>query len=231
MRVDRSARRSSTGSSTAGTHMGQIAYGDLVGDHRKGRAWAWMGALLLVAAATGCSNGSADPSPPPTAPGSRASTTTTSSAPVAAPSTNAAPTLPAAAQQPTRDGAVAFVRYYIDLYNYAFKSLDPSPLIPISGPDCIFCKSVIQNVSDVRSKQEHTEGGRLVVVGAVASPGTPSQGILVATSVDQEAGKTLKADDTVAGVVAAHRGFAIDTAVHWKDGGWIMLAGDIKDKR
>jgi hypothetical protein len=56
-----------------------------------------------------------------------------------APSEPSAPTLPAAASKPGRSGAKAFVKFYVDLENYARHTGDVDPLRTYSHPKCGGC--------------------------------------------------------------------------------------------
>jgi len=141
-----------------------------------------------------------------------------------------APTLPAEAQHPTPAGAVAFVRYYVDLYNNAFTSFDTQYLRAVSDSRCTFCASVMKNVGDVESKGRRVEGGALVVQAAVASPGEATDGLIVAARIDQEAGRTVDSSGNVATVIAAQANMAMDTAVRW-DGRWVFLDAHLKNSR
>lgn len=65
-------------------------------------------------------------------------------APTAKPSpTVTAPSMPAAAQENTVAGAVAFVEHYIDVFNYASNTGDVKELQKLSDPACKGCTSYI----------------------------------------------------------------------------------------
>lgn len=56
----------------------------------------------------------------------------------------AAPAMPDEARQPSKKGAVAFVKYYIDLLNHAANTGDVKPLKAASDPKCEGCNSYIE---------------------------------------------------------------------------------------
>lgn len=74
---------------------------------------------------------------------------TTSTAP-----TVAAPTMPAQASEDSDEGAAAFVKYYVDVFNYAAATGDVAELSRLSSPDCAGCQSYI-----TLYKQTYASGG------------------------------------------------------------------------
>jgi hypothetical protein len=69
--------------------------------------------------------------------------TTTSATPTATP-----PTMPAQAKEDTPEGAAAFVKHYIDVFNYAASTGDVEELSRLSSPDCEGCQSYIKLYRD-----------------------------------------------------------------------------------
>ncbi|WP_332662819.1 DUF6318 family protein, partial [Aeromicrobium sp.] len=63
---------------------------------------------------------------------------TASATPTATP-----PTMPAQAKEDTPEGAAAFVKHYIDVFNYASNTGDVEELSRLSSPDCKGCQSYI----------------------------------------------------------------------------------------
>ena len=91
--------------------------------------------LLLVSVLTGCGG-----DPPPAAPPAPASPTSTTPTPVAA------PTMPEEATKNTRAGAVAFVKYYVQLINHAQATGDTHGVELVSADACRSCRAFIKNV-------------------------------------------------------------------------------------
>lgn len=69
--------------------------------------------------------------------------TATSATPTATP-----PTMPAQAEEDTPEGAAAFVKHYIDVFNYAASTGDVEELSRLSSPDCKGCQSYIKLYRD-----------------------------------------------------------------------------------
>jgi hypothetical protein len=70
------------------------------------------------------------------------------------------PDLPMPAEARTQDaaGAEAFVRYYMDAYNYALRTLNPTALSDLSS-NCETCHLLIEQVRDVNARGQRYEGG------------------------------------------------------------------------
>jgi Family of unknown function (DUF6318) len=186
-------------------------WGDLDG---RSLRWLWPGpAVVVCLVLVGCSSAASSPAPTVVA------TPTVTPSPSASP----APTLPPEAQQPTQAGAVAFFRYYIDLYNYSFKALDATELKNASDPECVFCESVIENVRETKSKNQSTEGGLLTVIATAPSPGKANTGMIVAARLTQAAGRTTDVTGMTVTTVPPHSNVRMNAGVRWKSGQWILI--------
>ena len=65
-----------------------------------------------------------------------------------------APTKPKQMNENTPEGAAASVGYFLDLYRYAYMTGNTTELTAMSEDRCVFCKSVINNATNL-----HNEGG------------------------------------------------------------------------
>jgi hypothetical protein len=102
-----------------------------------------LGALLLVVATaplTGCGNSPITPGSPKTE---------------KSPKTSAQPTRTPSADVTSKGAEIEAVRHYNDLFNRAFATLDPDPLLAAASPDCTSC----QGTADVITKLDKA-GGR-----------------------------------------------------------------------
>jgi len=113
-------------------------------------------ALLLALAACG-GDPKADPSPTPSTPVSTAPSPTAS-----------APVMPAEASANTKAGAIAFVRYYVELINHLQHYGDDVALRQVSLPTCRSCNSVVRAAKAIYDNGGHVEGGewRITDIGA-----------------------------------------------------------------
>lgn len=177
-----------------------------------GLAAASVGVLLAV---TGCTRG--DPAPTTTTTISGASPTTTS---VALPP----PSLPAAAKAPTAKSAAEFFRYFIELHNYGYGTLDNQPLLAVSTPECDFCKGAAENISRGAANGYRNIGGQLTVTTAIAAPGTPSKGLIVNAVVDQAAGHTEDSEKKTISSIPPRSNVRIDARVVWANSQWQVVA-------
>src|SRR3954452_10390042 len=133
-----------------------------------------VGAVVLLVALAGCGRDpKADPSPSP-------STTTASPA-----STSPAPpALPEAAKANTKAGAIAFVKYYIAIFNQAQRSGLTANLSALSTPSCSDCEAAITGLGRIYGAGGHIDGGDLVLGPATAEHNPIEKTWLVLVRVD-----------------------------------------------
>ena len=93
--------------------------------------------------------------------------TATSATPTATP-----PTMPAQAKEDTPEGAAAFVKHYIDVFNYAASTGDVEELSRLSSPDCGPCtkyaerfKAIYDRGDRISERLWGLHGDELEIVG------------------------------------------------------------------
>jgi hypothetical protein len=179
---------------------------------------AWGVAALIVLAPAACSDAATAPADPPPA----VSVVTPTSSGTASATTTAppAPVLPFAAKQPTRPGAEAFFRYFMDAYNYGYDALDPNPLRAISGTSCSYCANAVRAIEDAKRLNLNFHGGNIVVHAAVAAPGNPATGMIVNAIIDQSTDEIVDAQGTVKGTEPGEQNQRIDAALRWNGTSW-----------
>jgi hypothetical protein len=104
-----------------------------------------LAALLVLAGCGG--DPKADPSPSPSTPS--VSTTPSPTAPV----------MPAAASENTKAGAIAFVRYYIELINHAQATGDVAALESVESAGCESCAKVRTSIAKIYASGGSITGG------------------------------------------------------------------------
>ncbi|MDO4243657.1 MAG: DUF6318 family protein [Actinomyces sp.] len=125
-------------------------------------------------------------------------------------------------------GASQAVGYFLNLYPYVYATGDLAAWREISGDDCIFCSSVIDNVTEL-----HNSGGwsdywqqEITVVSYGYDPSDSSRLVFethIATP-DRTAYSGLPiAPHTVAGGETV-----INVQVYWSEGHWIVEEGDVQ---
>jgi Family of unknown function (DUF6318) len=183
--------------------------------------WAPIVVVLGCLGLTGCSGSDAAPAPTTATTASRSPTSTPSSTPTAT-----APALPAAARAGTRAGAEAFFRYFWDVYNYSYASLDTAPLRAISDPTCKFCTQAADGVESQSREEGRFEGGTVAIKVVVAAPGDPRTGLLINALIDQESSRVLDRDGKLKREIPSDRNVRVDAAVAWDGQGWHLLGID-----
>jgi hypothetical protein len=118
-----------------------------------------VGAVALLLVLAGCGGDpKADPTPPPSPSTSPASTTPS------------APAMPEAAKANTKAGAIAFVRYYVDLINHAQATGDVSGLAGVEAPECASCTKGREYLTGIYAAGGHVTGGTWTIRRAQAAP-------------------------------------------------------------
>lgn len=116
-------------------------------------------ALLLALVLSGCGTGSsAAPEPKPL------ERIAASASPSATPGP---PRLPAVTRGDSERAAVAFVKHYIDVLNYAARTLDTEPVRQLSTDDCAACRGVRRRLGEIAASGGHIEGGAWSVVEVI----------------------------------------------------------------
>ena len=129
---------------------------------------------LVVGVVAGCSGGNAKSGPSAsTAPS--APTASPSSTPTASPTPDASvkPVRPAVMDQVNAVGAEALAVYFLNLYPYVYASNDLTEWKALSHAECVFCKSVIDNVEKQIAKGERSTGGTLEFTSTTANEVNP----------------------------------------------------------
>jgi hypothetical protein len=102
-------------------------------------------ATLVILAACSSDPAPVEPDPAPT------TSATTPAVPV--------PTMPAQAAEDSPEGAAAFVKHYVDVFNYAAATGDVEELSKLSSPDCEGCQSYIDLYRDTYAAGGYFKGG------------------------------------------------------------------------
>jgi hypothetical protein len=181
---------------------------------RRGPALA-LAVTCLIAGLTGCSEG--DPEPEATTPAVRV----TPGIP--------APALPAAAKANTPDGAVAFFKHFVAVYNYSYATNDSSAIKTVSVPTCVFCHGIEQNADLSAKLKVRTEGGAMVVDETKVAKGDAANGAIVIGEVTQG---TSQSFDSAGKKIAAHssaRKLELTALARWVDNRWKMTDVQLKE--
>jgi hypothetical protein len=150
------------------------------------------------------------------------STTTTGTAPVetSTPSSTAKPpTAPKA--EPTPKSAEAFVKYFWDVHNYAYATLDLTAFNSISGQKCTFCNSTAEDIQELRESRTRTEGSYIRLTSVAAPPIKITTGIIVATVLSQDPGRVIHSDGTTREIPPMAESQAF-TSLNWTGGMWLV---------
>jgi hypothetical protein len=65
--------------------------------------------------------------------------------------------IPAEAKAQTAVGAMAFVRHYFAVVDYAYTTGETAPLAAISDPECLTCTQIMNQIGEASSKDQTYE--------------------------------------------------------------------------
>ena len=134
---------------------------------------ALAGSLVALSACSGADDPDADAAQSPSgsvSPSASPSPTPTPSAtykPASAegPAENVPlPVMPEGAKVESKEGLIAFARYWYELVNYGYETGDVEPVKAVSGPDCFACQSFYRGMQDVYGTGGWLEGGEIEVL-------------------------------------------------------------------
>ena len=143
---------------------------------------AYAVSLVALSASLGGCNGGGDPTPSPTV---------TSSSPGASPTVSASPSaspspsvsIPAEAMQQTPEGAVAFVKFYVDQINLAWTTPDSTLLPRLTTTACNSCASFQSDAEEYASQARKLSAAPLSTDNVSARDGGLAGAQLVAANV------------------------------------------------
>ncbi len=129
------------------------------------------------------------------------------------------PVMPALAREKSTAGAKAFVKYYINVYNYAFLASDSERLARISVSACTICRRLVRIVDNNKRRGGYQIGGEWLPRRLSVVPSQPKYAPIVIGALRITSGyyKASASD--------RHHTITAENALHefrlrWTSGGW-----------
>src|SRR5450830_994030 len=181
---------------------------------------------LVVGVVAGCSGGNAKSGPSAT---TAPSAPTASVSPTASPTPDASvkPVRPAAMDQVNAAGAEAVAAYFLNLYPYVYATNDLTEWKALSHAECVFCKSVIDNVEKQVAAGTRTEG-RLVTTERIDTVPI-SSGLFSVRMVASQQEAVVRGNDGSTVKETGSSRFGLDVAVLSTGSGWIIRGIQVQD--
>jgi hypothetical protein len=174
---------------------------------------------VVVLALAGCGAGDAGPATQPTVSVTPSATPTPT---VEIPEVPV-PSLPDEATEYTSDGAIAFVRYAVEVINRAYLTGDTDSIADISTDACAACLSAIEVIDGVYSRGNRLEGGQMTLVRtdwvAMGENVVPTVPAVVDISVMEE----VAANNDVVATTPADVALELLWDLEWHDGAWVLV--------
>jgi hypothetical protein len=123
--------------------------------------------------------------------------------------------------KPTPKSAEAFVKYFWDVHNYAYATLDLEEFKSISEPQCTFCSSTIKDIEALKDSRSVVEGSAVRLWVAAAPPAKIGTRVLVATVVSQSPGREIAPDGSIKSFPGMTKRSS-SVALSWIDQRWLV---------
>ena len=140
----------------------------------------------------------------------------------------AAPERPEGMDEESAEGAVATATYFVQLYPYVYATGDLEQWRSMTRQDCLFCNSVITNVTEL-----HDAGGwrdpwlQNVVQTTYSDPGPGSEYSRVDIAFDREATYTYDGTGNGPEVAEPHSNTVLIFAMKYIEGHWVIREGQV----
>ena len=140
----------------------------------------------------------------------------------------AAPERPENMDEDSPEGAVATGSYFVQLYPYVYATGDLEQWRSMTRQDCLFCNSVITNVTEL-----HDAGGwrdpwlQNVVQTTYSDPGPGSEYSRVDIAFDREATYTYDGTGNGPEVAEPHSNTVLIFAMKYIEGHWVIREGQV----
>ena len=148
------------------------------------------------------------------------STTDKTSTPTA---TGARANIPEAAMKNTNAGAEAFVRYYSDQLNLAYRKGSPAPIDGLGTKNCEFCNLFISELRAIEKRGTHYESRvhDLKIIGT--GPAKRASDITVVTEITELDSRQVYSTGRVYKVDKGEPPLRLFEVVRWTADGWRLL--------
>ena len=131
------------------------------------------------------------------------------------------PVLPKPAERETKEGLIAFAKYWYSTLNFAYETGNFGPLDKITAPTCALCQKVRPGIVEWNSSGRWISGGLVKANGAFSEFVKSSTGdYQVTTQLEQSAGALHRADASIEKSVPGSQVLADIMIVRFVDGHW-----------
>lgn len=195
-------------------------------------------AIMMALAVGGCSGTDEDSEPTVEAapsvgatPGEDAAPTLTlrdavTPEPSPEPSSSPAPTLrpvPPEAMELSEAGALAFLEWWVDMYNYVEATGETELVFQHSEPGCTFCRNFVDRVDPVYQSGGRIERNRMTEFTDVSSEGLVEDYVVVTVTLTGGAGTTYGSNGEIIRESPATTPFRGVIGLQWASNSWNLV--------
>ncbi|WP_279596161.1 DUF6318 family protein [Actinomyces bowdenii] len=139
----------------------------------------------------------------------------------------ALPERPAGMDENSPAGAIATAEYFVQLYPYVYATGDLEQWRAMSREDCVFCTSVIDNVTELHSKGGWRDPWVHTVTNTqYVEPGPGSDYSRIDVVFNRDATYTYDGSGNAPDVADANGGVVLMLAMKYENGRWVIREGE-----
>lgn len=139
------------------------------------------------------------------------------------------PAKSALAREGTPAGAVEFVRWYLQAYEYAYAYGDPTPIRDVATAGCMQCRSIIARVTERKAAGQRVVGEHITSTRVAVAPNGTTKHTVVLAYFDVAAAKLVDASGKTVQVFGAAKNKELDIGLTWDVvTGWRVVGGQFK---
>lgn len=128
--------------------------------------------------------------------------------------------------KPSEAAAIAFAKYYLRMYTYAYLTGDAKELNGLARAGCVFCSGVKADIADEYGQGNRDEGGAMVITRSRSHDYGVDGGFSVTMSVTQSPHRQVGASGKVVSAEAWAKDYSLTFVLFWtSERGWRL--GDL----
>ncbi len=122
--------------------------------------------------------------------------------------------------KPSKEGAAAAATYFLELYDYMFATTETAAFAAMSGGDCEFCTSSLDDAKAMHKAKQRSVGSEVTLSNARGSETSPGKWYFAELDFDQSPARVV---DEHGSTISAHDGgsYHFVVALTWADG-WVV---------
>lgn len=128
------------------------------------------------------------------------------------------------------DGAIAAATYFLELYPYVYNTGDLAEWTAMSHPECQFCASVVENVTELAAEGGRHEGSETTISESTGTEIDPGRFFGVDVVATQSPSVTFDSQGNVTAETPDPVRYSLALNVIHEGSGWLIQAVQVIDE-